>query len=96
MRARNRVGIGKSYPPARLHRLAESIPGLLQSLKIPPLYPRARLLCCALSAWIQILVSAISFNDYYKAGEPVLIQIHAAILSLRKQRKNGCAKSEDS
>jgi hypothetical protein len=30
----NRVGIGVSYRPARLHRLAESIPGLLKSLKI--------------------------------------------------------------
>ncbi len=40
MGARNRVGIGLSYRPARLHRLAESIslesiPGLLKSLKIP-------------------------------------------------------------
>jgi hypothetical protein len=35
MGARNRVGIGFSYWPARLHRLAESIPGLLKSLKIP-------------------------------------------------------------
>jgi hypothetical protein len=35
MGARNRVGIGLSYWPARLHRLAESIPGLLKSLKIP-------------------------------------------------------------
>ncbi len=26
-----------SYMPARLHRLAESIPGLLKSLKIPSL-----------------------------------------------------------
>jgi len=37
---RNRVGTGLSYRPARLHRLAESIPwnrsGLLKSLKIPP------------------------------------------------------------
>jgi hypothetical protein len=32
---RNRVGIGLSYRPARLHRLAESIPRLLWSLKIP-------------------------------------------------------------
>jgi hypothetical protein len=34
MGARNRVGIGLSYRPARLHRLSESIPGLLKSLKI--------------------------------------------------------------
>jgi hypothetical protein len=27
--------MGLSYRPARLHRLAESIPGLLESLKIP-------------------------------------------------------------
>jgi hypothetical protein len=33
--ARNRVGIWLSYRPARLHRLAELIPGLLESLKIP-------------------------------------------------------------
>ncbi len=33
----NRVGIGLSYRPARLHRVAESIPGLLKSLKIPSL-----------------------------------------------------------
>jgi hypothetical protein len=32
--ARNRVGIGLSNRPARLHRLAESILGLLKSLKI--------------------------------------------------------------
>jgi hypothetical protein len=36
---RNRVGIGfLSYRPARLHRLAELIPGLLKSLKIRALY----------------------------------------------------------
>ncbi len=35
--SRNRVGIGLSHRPVRLHRLAESIPGLLKSLKIPPL-----------------------------------------------------------
>jgi hypothetical protein len=34
MGARNRVGTGLSYRPARLHRLAESILGLLKSLKI--------------------------------------------------------------
>jgi hypothetical protein len=35
MGARNQVGIGLPYRPARLHRLAESIPGLFKSLKIP-------------------------------------------------------------
>ncbi len=35
MGARNRVGIGLSYRPSRLHRQAESIPGLLKSLEIP-------------------------------------------------------------
>jgi hypothetical protein len=36
MGARNLVGIGLSYPPARLHRLAESIPWnrFLGSLKV--------------------------------------------------------------
>jgi hypothetical protein len=34
--ARNRVGIRMSYRPAGLYRLAESIPGLLKSLKISP------------------------------------------------------------
>ncbi len=34
MGARNRVGIGLSYRPARLHRLVESIPGLLKRLQI--------------------------------------------------------------
>ncbi len=33
--ARNQVGIGLTIRPARLHRLAELIPGLLKSLKIP-------------------------------------------------------------
>ncbi len=37
MGARNRVGIGLSYRPARLHKLVESIPGLHKSLKIPAL-----------------------------------------------------------
>jgi hypothetical protein len=32
--ARDRVGIGLSYRPARLHRLAESIPGLHKRLQI--------------------------------------------------------------
>ncbi len=36
MGARNRVGIGLSYRPARLNRLAESI---TKSLKIPALDP---------------------------------------------------------
>jgi hypothetical protein len=35
--ARNRVGRGLSYRSARLHRLAESIPGLLKFKKIPSL-----------------------------------------------------------
>ncbi len=35
MGARKWVGLGLPYRPARLHRLAESIPGLLKSLKIP-------------------------------------------------------------
>jgi hypothetical protein len=34
MGARNRVGIGLSYQPTMLHRLAELIPGLLKSLQI--------------------------------------------------------------
>jgi hypothetical protein len=34
MGARNRIGIGLSYRTARLHRLAESILGLLKCLKI--------------------------------------------------------------
>jgi hypothetical protein len=34
MGARNLVGIGLSFRPARIHRLAELIPGLLKSLKI--------------------------------------------------------------
>jgi hypothetical protein len=34
MGARIRVGVGLSYRAARLHRLAELIPGLLRSLKI--------------------------------------------------------------
>ncbi len=38
MGTRNRVGIGLSYRDARLHRLAESIPGLLKSIKIPYQY----------------------------------------------------------
>jgi hypothetical protein len=37
MGARNRVGIGLSCRPDRLKRLAESIPGLLKSLKMPTL-----------------------------------------------------------
>jgi hypothetical protein len=35
MGARNRVGIGLSYRPGRLHWPAESIPGLRKRLKIP-------------------------------------------------------------
>jgi hypothetical protein len=38
MGTRHRVGIGLSYRPARLHRLAESIPGLHNRLKIRALY----------------------------------------------------------
>jgi hypothetical protein len=37
MGAKNQVVIGLSYWPARIHRLEESIPGLLESLKIPSL-----------------------------------------------------------
>ncbi len=33
MEARNRVGIRLSHRPARLHRLAESIPGVLKKFK---------------------------------------------------------------
>jgi hypothetical protein len=45
MRARNRVGVGLSYRPARLYRLAELIPGndscgLLKSLKVLRLPPQ--------------------------------------------------------
>jgi hypothetical protein len=38
MGAMNLVGIGLSDRPACLHRLVESIPGLLKSLKIPFLF----------------------------------------------------------
>jgi hypothetical protein len=38
MGARNRAGIGMSNLPAKLHRLAELIPGLLKSLKIRARY----------------------------------------------------------
>jgi hypothetical protein len=43
MGARNRVGLGLSYQPEGIHRLAgivslESIPGLLKHLKIPSLF----------------------------------------------------------
>ncbi len=34
MEVRNRVGIGLSYRPIRLHSLAEAIPGLHKVLKI--------------------------------------------------------------
>jgi hypothetical protein len=37
MGAMNRVGMGLSYRSARLHRLVESIPGRLKSLRIPSL-----------------------------------------------------------
>jgi hypothetical protein len=40
MGAWNQVGIGLLYRPARLYGLAESIPGLLKSLKIPSLAGR--------------------------------------------------------
>jgi hypothetical protein len=40
MGARNRVGIWLSYRPARLHRLAESILGLLENIKIRALAVR--------------------------------------------------------
>jgi hypothetical protein len=42
MGARNRVGLGLSYRPARLHSL-ESIPGLFKNLKIPFVYEQAQL-----------------------------------------------------
>jgi hypothetical protein len=35
MGATNRVGIELSYRPGRMHRLAESIPGLLEGLEMP-------------------------------------------------------------
>jgi hypothetical protein len=38
MEARKRLGTGLSYRTSRLHRLAELVPGLLKSLKIPSLY----------------------------------------------------------
>jgi hypothetical protein len=40
MGASNQLGIGLPQRSTRLHRLAESIPGLLKSLKIPPLAER--------------------------------------------------------
>jgi hypothetical protein len=40
---RNREGIWLSYWPARLHRMAESIPELLKSLKIGPAQVRMHL-----------------------------------------------------
>ncbi len=43
MGAKNRVGIGLSYWPTRLHRLAESIPGLFESFKILSL--KSKILC---------------------------------------------------
>jgi hypothetical protein len=43
--ARNRVGIGLSCRPARPHRLADSIPGFLNSLKILPLISATQAEC---------------------------------------------------
>ncbi len=54
MGARNWVGIGLSYKPARLHRMAaslESIPGLLTSLKIPSLRPNPKKNMVYASVW---------------------------------------------
>jgi hypothetical protein len=52
MGARNRAGIGLSYRPARLHRLAESIPGPLNNyLCTCDLYTPVH---NALEAWIYI------------------------------------------
>jgi hypothetical protein len=55
MGARNRVGIGLSHWPARLHRLAESIPGLLKSLKI------SALITCGSSVISLLQLSQINF-----------------------------------
>ncbi len=46
MGARNRVGKGIPYRPAMRHRLAESIPGLLKTLKIPSLLKQNPFLTC--------------------------------------------------
>jgi hypothetical protein len=52
MAARSRVGIGLSYRPHRLHRLAESISGLLKSFKIPSLKSK---ICDTVPLIIEIL-----------------------------------------
>jgi hypothetical protein len=73
MGARKRVGIGLSCRPDRLKRLAESIPGLLKNLKMPPLGSlnvghrschtfknSVRLMCCPL-IWFLITYNS-NFN----------------------------------
>ncbi len=72
--ARNRVGKMLSYRPVRLHRLAESIPGLLKSLKIlslawsaqhgsnPPSHPHPLYHCRNFAVfWLCHLTCSFSF-----------------------------------
>jgi hypothetical protein len=54
MGARNWVGIRLSHRPNRLHRLAESIPGVLKSLQISSL----------VSAWVQFSFSRMASTEY--------------------------------
>ncbi len=77
MGARNRVGIGLSCRPARLHRLLESIPGLLKGLKIPSLcWPElSEMKVCLLDAMLPQLLPSLRAEILEASGLRIRIRI---------------------
>ena len=79
MGVRNRVGGGLSYRPARVNRLAESIPDLLKSFKIQSLIEKDANKCAQKSAnhiscetllWFLYVVYSMVLVLVFKFTEP--------------------------
>jgi hypothetical protein len=94
MGARNRVGIGCSYRPTRLHRLAESIPGVLKSLKIPSLYSITLTPFTFFSGWFfyvdfKLMACNTNILSYtsWKQCQWIAIYIYAKNINKSRQTK---------
>jgi hypothetical protein len=99
MGARNRVGIGLSYRPARLHRLAKSVPsnrflGLLKSLKIPALCFRTFLYgqpsAFQIEAYTRVLMGTIDLGTRLMSSLHGLINFTDTKAKCRHRKKLTC------
>ncbi len=80
MEAKNRVGIGLSYRPASLHRLAESIHWIrfLGSLKVKKYQPRSK-------AWQTEITKISSYFIVFRPGQDVSADFDRNVIDAREK-----------